>query len=110
MVGGEGAPGDVTEVLGLVPVSEEGLMAPENKKKYEEIYNHQGSSIIVSPVADPDGDSAAVVPIVTLADTLAADRDAVTDTAGLLHPVEVTEVLQLDPAEDTGAASVAAHF
>ena len=50
------------------------------------------------------------MPIVTLADTLAADRDAVTDTAGLLHPVEVTEVLQLDPAEDTGAASVAAHF
>lgn len=91
MVGGEGAgaPGDVTEVLGLVPVSEEGLMAPG---------------------ADPDGDSAADVPIVTLADTLAADRDAVTDTAVLLHPVEVTEVLQLDPAEVTGAASVAAHF
>ena len=48
MVGGEGAgaPGDVTEVLGLVPVSEEGLMAPENKKKYEEIYNNQGSSYL----------------------------------------------------------------
>lgn len=79
VAGGAGAPGGVTEVLGLAPVSEEGLMVP---------------------VADPDGDSAAEVPIVTLADTWAADSEAVTDTA----------VLQLDPAEVTGAASAGADF
>ena len=83
------------------------LKTRKNMKKFIITRVHP---IIVSPVADPDGDSAADVPIVTLADTLAADRDAVTDTAVLLHPVEVTEVLQLDPAEVTGAASVAAHF
>jgi len=87
---GAGAAGDVTEVLGLAPVSEEGLMVP---------------------AVDPDGDSAADVPIVTLADTLAADSEAVTDTAVLLlHPAEVTAVLQLDPEEVTGAASEAGDF
>jgi len=88
---GAGAAGDVTEVLGLAPVSEEGLMVP---------------------AVDPDGVSAADVPIVTLADTLAADREAVTDTAVLLllHPAEVTAALQLEPAEVTGAASEAADF
>ena len=120
MAGGAGAPGGVTEVLGLAPVSEEGLMVPANKKKYEENSHHQASLYHcqkgkykkgLSPVADPDGDSAAEVPIVTLADTWAADSEAVTDTAVLLlHPAEVTAVLQLDPAEVTDAASVGADF
>lgn len=80
--------GDVTEVLGLAPVSEEGLMVA---------------------AADPDEVSATDVPIETLADTFAADREAVTDTAVLLlDPAEVTAVLQLDPAEVTATASVTA--
>lgn len=64
---------------------------------------------MLSPAADPDEVSATDVPIETLADTLAADSEAVTDTAVLLlDPAEVTTVLQLDPAEVTAAASVTA--
>ena len=64
---------------------------------------------MLSPAADPDEVSATDVPIETLADTFAADREAVTDTAVLLlDPAEVTAVLQLDPAEVTATASVTA--
>jgi len=67
---------DVTEVLGLAPVSEEGL---------------------IEPAGD---DSATEVPMETLADTLAADTEAVTDTAVLLlESAELAAELQLDPAE-----------
>ena len=64
---------------------------------------------MLSPAADPDVVSATDVPIETLADTFAADREAVTDTAVLLlDPAEVTAVLQSDPTEVTATASVTA--
>ena len=64
---------------------------------------------MLSPAADPDEVSATDVPIETLADTFAADREAVTDTAVLLlDPAEVTAVLQSDPTEVTATASVTA--
>ena len=70
---------------------------------------------MLSPAAGPDDvpddDSVTEVPIETLADTLAADSEAVTDTAVLLlpEPAEVAAVLQLDSAEDT-LSSGAADF
>jgi len=79
VVRGVEAGADVTEVLGLAPVSEEGL---------------------IEPAADPGDDSASEVPMETLADTLAADTEAVTDTAVLLlESAELAAELQLDPAE-----------